>query len=220
MISEFLHRVSRILAGGGASDQLHALLIQTSQEAVALPPGAAERRRFADLVRLAEDALIGWAEDEAILLAVDNGLAGRDVEELTDRSGATVGPVIQGLHREVRRWSRGAPVKVLLEREEGEVETGQVGSDGICHFSLRTPGRYRLLTDTGLLLWEGSIDGTDIFIVPPCADRPLRAAASSEGLGFAETMDQPTLQGDMTVTVCAGDDQGHLTLRPREGGAS
>jgi len=78
-----------------------------------------------------------------------------------------------------------------------------------------TPGPYRILLDTGWVLWEGHLQAHQLTWTGAFGDRPLEAAASTGETPWSATYRQPLLGGLLELTLTPGLESGTLTLRRR-----
>jgi len=119
------------------------------------------------------------------------------------------GPKADGRQGRVGRGS----VVILVERE-GQV-LASLSSDrtqapwiaeGI------TPGRYRLATDTGWVLWEGNLSARDVLWAKAYGRRPIEMAADTGQAAGRPTREIATANAGLIVRVYAGIETGTLEI--------
>ena len=114
---------------------------------------------------------------------------------------------------------RGARVVVLVERERNILAALQPDRtevpwivEGI------TPGRYRLITDTGWVLWEGDISEPDVLWAKAYDRRAIEMAADTGQSARQPTQEIAIASAGLIVRVYAGIETGvlEITAEPRE----
>ncbi|MGA2500894.1 MAG: hypothetical protein ABSH20_24415 [Tepidisphaeraceae bacterium] len=80
-----------------------------------------------------------------------------------------------------------------------------------CNVPNITPGRYRILLDTGWVFWEAQLHARHVLWTMAFGDRPLAAAATTE-LTPASISYHADLQGRLKLTITPGLESGVLTL--------
>jgi hypothetical protein len=113
------------------------------------------------------------------------------------------------------------PVEIWLERGNQRLP-GLVVDQIPCRksFAELTPDRYRLVTDTGWLLWEATLTPRELFWTLAHPHRNLPLAAQTDDEPILPTLETHLLGGALTIRVYSGLESGILDITFESGRAS
>jgi len=116
-----------------------------------------------------------------------------------------------------RGLGRGASVVVLVERERkilAALPPDRTEAPWIVEGI--TPGRYRLITDTGWVLWEGDISTRDVLWVEAYGRRAIEMAADTGQATRWPTREIAIANAGLTLRIYAGIETGTLEIMPAD----
>ena len=108
---------------------------------------------------------------------------------------------------------RRGSVVILVEREEqvlAALPSDRTEAPWIAEGI--TPGRYRLVTDTGWVFWEGEISARDVLWVEAYGRRAIEMAADTGQAARRPTREIDIANAALTVRVYAGIETGTLEI--------
>ncbi len=119
------------------------------------------------------------------------------------------------LWAEIRGAMERPPVcEILIEKNEVPVATCVIREDGKTQsITGIAPGDYRLVLETGRLLWQGRLDERHLIWSKAFPNQPLRMAADTGGADRRVTGQFDLMDGALVVRVCPGIETGSLEIQ-------
>jgi len=106
-----------------------------------------------------------------------------------------------------------ADIEVRLEDEtHGRRSVTVPREGGIRSFDGIVPGSYTLTLDTGLLLWQGALEASDLLWEEAFPEEPLAMAAETEETESQATIEEALLGGTIRMRVFPGVESGRIEV--------